>query len=89
MSKTYRQITYKLRVSRGPGKPDLVSERPCRKDNHGNRTYLDSDEKPTLVTFDDYCVLTDLDFWLKVGHIVPYTPPRKEVKARGKVSRKP
>lgn len=83
MSKTYRQITYKLRVSRGPGRPELVSARPCKKDKHGNRVYTDSDEKPTLVTFDEHCILTDLPFWLAVGHLEEYTPPvvkdRKEV----------
>jgi len=90
MGKTYRQITYKLRVSRGPGRSDLVSTRPCKTDKHGNRTYTDSDEKPTLVTFDEHCRIADLPFWLEVGHLVEYTPPKaKEVKARGKGARKP
>lgn len=89
MSKTYRQITYKLRVGRGPGRPDLVSVRPCTKDKHGNRHYTDSDEKPTLVSFDEHCLIADLAFWLKVGHLVEYTPPKKEVRPRGKVSPKP
>lgn len=92
MGKTYRQITYKLRVGRGPGRPDLISVRPCKKDKHGNRVYTDSEEKPTLVTFDEHCDLQDLDFWLKVGHLVPYTPPvvkaRKEVRPRGEGSRR-
>lgn len=81
MSKTYRQITYKLRVGRGLGRLDLISVRPCKKDKHGNRVYTDL-EKPTLVTFDEHCRLADLDFWLKVGHLVEYKPPvvRKEVK---------
>lgn len=86
MGKTYRQITYKLRVSRGPGRPELVSVRPGKKDKHGNRIFTDSDEKPTLVTFDENCILTDLPFWLEKGHVKEYTPPvvRKEVRASEK-----
>lgn len=78
--KTYRQITHKLRVSRGPGKPELVSTRPCKKDKYGNRTYTDSDENPTLVTFDEDCILDDLPFWLKIGALKEYTPPRRRQK---------
>ena len=76
MGKTYRQITYKLRVSRGLGKPDLVSARPSKKDKQGNRIFTDSDENPTLVTFDEDCILTDLPFWLQVGHLQEYNPPK-------------
>ncbi|GAG02187.1 unnamed protein product, partial [marine sediment metagenome] len=90
--------TYKMRVGRGPGRPDLVSARPCKKDKHGNRIYTDSDEKPTLITFDEHCRISDLPFWLRIGHLKEYTPPvvkvappvvppvaktRKEAKPRG------
>lgn len=77
MDRTYRQIKEIMRVGRGPGRPDLISVRPCTRDKHGNRTFKDSDEKPTLITFDEHCDLRDLDFWLKIRAIVEYTPSKK------------
>ena len=70
----YRQIAHRLRVQRGPGNPDLVSERP-RAGRRGNwAEYLDSDEKPTLVEFDKLCRV-DAAHLMKIGAIIEYTPP--------------
>jgi len=74
MEKTYRQITYKLRVHRGPGKPALESARPFRNVK-GSRVYTDSDEAPTLVTFDEYCQVNIPDL-LNMGAIAEYKPPK-------------
>ena len=71
-SGTYRMVTRKLRVQR-PGHDDLVVERPAKENREGVRSYQDSDEKPTLITFDDSCVV-DVEGLLKLGAIVPYTP---------------
>ena len=46
-ARTYVQIAHRLRIQRGPGKPDNVSERP-REQKTGR--YTDSDA-PTLITF--------------------------------------
>ena len=73
----YRQLTLRLRVQRGPGRHDLVSERPNRKDKAGNRIYLDSDDSPTLVTFDEHCQV-DIPALLAIGAITEYTPPEPE-----------
>lgn len=57
MSK-YVQIARKLRVQRGPGRPDLVSERPGKWVGRGgdNERYVFSDtESPTLIEFDEHC----------------------------------
>lgn len=87
MNDTYRQITFRLRVQRGPGRKDLVSERPHKKDRHDNRIYTDSDEKPTLVRFDKYCQV-DIPSLLQLGAIIPYTPPKptKEVRTHGEAA---
>lgn len=77
MDRTYRQKKEIMRVPRGPGRPDFVSIRPRTKDKHGKPIWKDSDEKPTLITFDEHCILTDLDFWLKIGAIVEYKPPKR------------
>ncbi len=97
----YRQVTYKLRVQRGPGKPDLVSARPF-KEVKSQRVYTD-DEKPTLVEFDEHCRV-DIPSLLKLGAIVEYREPKKsvplgataahqaakkEVKSDGQVSHEP
>ena len=74
MSKTYRQLTFRLRVQRGPGKKDLVSERPMKLVK-GNRVYTDSDEKPTLVSFDEHCQV-NIPGLLRGGAIMEYTPPK-------------
>ena len=63
----YRQITHRLRIQRGAGRPDLVSERP-RKQPRGR--FLDEDN-PTLVEFDEHCQV-DAEELLKMGAIVPY-----------------
>ena len=76
----YRQKTRKLQISRGPGKPDLVSVRPRHKKSG---VFQDSDEKPTLVEFDEHCRV-DLEFLQETGAIVEYTPPiQKARKERG------
>ena len=71
MPQVYRQIAHRLRVQRGPGRPDLVSERPRHKDSG---RVLDSDEKPTLISFDEYCLI-DLDGLVRLGAIAIYAPP--------------
>lgn len=71
----YRQVAMRLRVQRGPGNPDLVSERPHTKDAEGNPIYQDEDE-PTLITFDVDCQV-DIEKLLKQGAIVPHTARRK------------
>lgn len=78
---TYRQIAHRLRIQRGPGRPDLVSERPRNKSGR----YLDSAAEPTLVTFDSYCQV-DVDSLLRNGGIQAFEPPRKEV-PRGQTQR--
>ncbi len=44
----YRQIAQRLRIQQGPGKPDIVSERP--RDKKTGR-YLDLDESGISQTF--------------------------------------
>ena len=68
---TYRVLTERLRVQRGPGRPDLVVERPM---SSKRTAFLDSDEKPTLIQFDEHCQV-DVAFLLVVGAIVEYVPP--------------
>lgn len=68
----YRVVTRRLRVQRGPGRHDLVVERPMNK---AMTRYLDSDAAPTLITFDEHCQV-DMDGLLRLGAIVPYTPPK-------------
>ncbi len=69
----FRQITHRLRIQRGPGRADKVSERPRAAD----RQYLDSDEAPTLVTFDEYDQV-DVSALLQMGAIVPWAPEGPE-----------
>lgn len=71
MSDTYRVITKKLRVQRGAGRPDLEVARPM---NAGRTVFLDSDEAPTLVTFDEHCQV-DIPYLLRLGAIVPWAEP--------------
>ena len=68
----YRVVTRRLRVQRGPGRHDLVAERPMNK---AETRYIDSDDKPTLITFDEHCQV-DIPWLLRLGAIVPYTPPK-------------
>jgi len=69
---TYRQMAHRLRIQRGPGRPDRVSERP-RKGNRsfGWGEYADSDEQPTLITFDEHDRV-DVPALLAIGAIVPW-----------------
>ena len=87
MSK-YVQIARKLRVQRGPGRPDLVSERPGKWVGRGgdNEWYVFSDaDAPTLVEFDEHC-LVDVAAMLRAGSIREYEEPVKAKKGgrRGK-----
>lgn len=89
----YRQISPRIRVQRGPGKPDFVSERP-RATPAG--PFTDSDDAPTLVEFDADCIV-NVGFLLRAGAIVevalPVTAPGDaEVQAargRGRASAAP
>ncbi len=69
--KTYRQITHKLRIYRGPGRGEKVSERPRGK----NGAYQDSEENPTLITLDEYDQV-DVTKLLAAGIIAEYRPPK-------------
>lgn len=70
MALTYRVWTTRLRVQRGPGNPDLVVERP---QNPAKTMFLDSDEAPTLVTFDEQCQV-DIPMLLRIGAITEHVP---------------
>lgn len=84
MDKTYRQLSRKLQVMRGPGKPDLVSERPTERDEKGVLRFTDSEEHPTLVSFDADCIV-NLEHLLKAGAIVEWEPrPSKAPTLSGK-----
>lgn len=78
IGKPYRQLSARLRVQRGPGRPDLVSERPrdVKQDGSLGR-YVDSEEAPTLVTFDAHCQV-DVPSLLQIGAIAEYAPPAPE-----------
>ena len=66
-----------LRIPRGPGKPDRVVARPR---DERTKQFADSDDTPTLVTFEDGDQV-DIEFLLNIGSIVPYNAPAKaEVK---------
>ena len=79
MRLTYRQIAHRLRIQRGPGNPDRISERP-RAGSKGNwGAFLDSDAEPTLITFDDLDQV-DVAALLASGAIQAYTPPAAPVK---------
>lgn len=79
---TYRQISHRLRVQRGPGKPDTVVERPRREGGRGRVVYADSDAEPTLITFHKGDV-ADVPALLAAGAIAPYEPPGGKTGARG------
>ena len=92
----YRVISAKLRVQRGPGREDLVAARPValtakgavKRDRHGNAAYLDSDEAPTLVTFDEHCRVNIAQL-LRIGAIAEWTPaaPASEKAPRSRLGR--
>lgn len=81
--KTYRLITRGIRMNRGAGNEDLVVERPVarsakgdiKRDRKGSALFLDSDEAPTLVTFDELVSERDVRFQLKIGAIEPLPQP--------------
>jgi hypothetical protein len=77
MPQKYRLLGRRLRVQRGPGNEDLVVERPVRDTNTKTGTgyvFLDSDENPTLVEFDDLCQV-DIPSLIQIGAIVEYVAP--------------
>lgn len=81
----YRQVTIRLRIQRGPGRPDLVTERAYRVDRGTGRTvFLDEIGKaePTLVEFDEHCQV-DVEHLLKLGAIEPWRPAKKAKKGKG------
>ena len=75
----YRQIARRLRVDRGPGHPDLVSERPTITRADGSYEFTDSDANPTLVEFDETCRV-NLPELLRLGAIVAHTPAKAPAK---------
>ena len=82
----YVQIARKLRVQRGPGRPDLVSERPGKWVGRGgdSERYVFSDaDAPTLVEFDEHC-RGDVAAMLKAGAIREYEAPTTKGARRGK-----
>lgn len=88
MNREYIQISHRLHVQRGPGREDLVSERPFTENKKGIRRYTDLDE-PTLVRFDQHCHV-NVEKLLRIGAIReapersrrrPTTPPAAEEEA--------
>lgn len=79
----YVQLTRRLRVQRGPGHPDLVSERPLKLNARGEfKAYLDDpDSGPTLVEFDELCQV-DIPALLRSGALREYAPPKPKRAAR-------
>lgn len=63
----YRVLTRKLRIQRGPGRPDKVVERPGH-DGVLGYVFDDSDGCPTLVEFDALDKV-DVSFLLACGAI--------------------
>lgn len=73
----YVQISRKLRIQRGPGVADLVSERPS--DPRTKRLLDDPANAPTLITLTEGD-LADVPSLLALGAIVPYAPPKSAKK---------
>ncbi len=71
----YRQLSLRLRVQRGQGRKDLVSERPHKMTDAGP-VYSDSLEKPTIVTFDEHCQV-DIEAMLGSGAIAEHAASRR------------
>lgn len=71
--KQYRQVTLRLRIQRGAGHPDFVSERPRRRIAAEQYEYTDI-ESPTLVSFDRHCQV-DVEQLLRIGAIEQYEAP--------------
>ena len=61
-----------LRFRQAPGGPKIEVLRP---QNASRSQYLDSDEAPTLVTFEDTAGV-DIPSLLATGAIVPWVPPK-------------
>lgn len=71
----YRQIARRLRIDRGPGRPDLVSERPTVTRADGSYAFTDSDEQPTVVEFDETCRVNVPEL-LRLGAIAELAPAK-------------
>jgi hypothetical protein len=69
IGQTFRVIAWKLRVQRGPGRGDKNVERP-RMPKRG--PYLDSDDKPTLLTIDEHDQV-NVPALLASGAIIPWS----------------
>ena len=78
MGDTYRQITHRLRIQRGPGRTDKISERPR---NLMTGDFLDDASNPTLITFDEYDQV-NIPYLLTLGAIEPWKPEVKRGKAK-------
>ena len=77
MGDIYRQLTQRLRIQRGPGRTDKISERP-RNLMTGD---FQDDANPTLITFDAYDQV-NIPFLLSVGAIELWQPEVKRGKAK-------
>lgn len=68
-------LTRRVRAQRGPGRDDLVVERPVKKNRQGEVVgFLDDPASaPTLVTFDEHCRV-DVDFLVRAGAIRAHQP---------------
>lgn len=78
----FEQLAHRLRVQRGPGNADLVSERPRERiAGSDNYRYTDLDA-PTMVSFDQHC-LVDVDALIASGAIrVPAAEPAEPKAAK-------
>lgn len=75
-SQTYRVLTLRMQVYRGPGKEELVVERPFSEDKKtGEIVFSDSDAEPTLIAFDKHCQV-DVEHLLRIGAIAEVTPAK-------------
>lgn len=94
-AKTYRVLSAKLRVQRGPGREDLEVARPVvqtakgepKRDGRGNVTYTDGDgapgsAAPTLVTFDEHCQV-NIGQLIRFGAIAEVYPQRAQRDTEG------
>lgn len=83
-TKTYRQISHKLRFHDKDGK-EKASQRPREGSREaGWGKYLDSAEKPTLVTIADTDIV-DIAMLLNIGAIVEYVPPKVKKDKEGAI----
>ncbi len=85
---TYRVIAPGIDcVRRGPNDEIMPNLTVARPGNARRGQYTDSDEAPTLVTFDEFCQV-DIDMLLASGAIVPYTKPAKAADPEPPAARK-